>query len=259
MNTTLRGSAQRQNESKRNHIMTTFTISNITFELTEYAIEFSFLQRFGSNEWATASLQLPDIGESQHSILYEDYDCDNEIHEAIFEQLKDFYFSEFKDTDCAAASAVLGELITHVEEVNGFYVAFSQHSKHLIKESCVRSYYNKASLFDLLNDEDHMINEDEMLDVDALINKAKKTYFETLSRHLDSKMRDYIKAVDPKTFNDEKIAQCFDEILHEFMSEEFNQFDGDYQKDELAQEFYQMTACDIRCDFENELRELTND
>ena len=42
------------------------------------------------------------------------------------------------------------------------------------------------------------------------------------------------------------------------MRVEFEQFDGDYMADELAQEFYQNIACDIRCDFENELRDLAS-
>lgn len=238
--------------------MNTFKISNISFGLTEHAIEFSFLCRFGDNEWATASLQLPDVGDYQHSVLGENYDCDNEVHKAIFDQLEEKYFTSFKGTYCAAASSLLGEFITHVEEVDGLYVAFGRHSKHLIKESPYIMYYYKTSLFALLEDEDCMTSEEQGLNVKKIINQAKVTYFETLSRRLSTKMRDYMKAIDPRTFPQDLIDQCFDEILHEFMRVEFEQFDGDYMADELAQEFYQNIACDIRCDFENELRDLAS-
>lgn len=239
--------------------MNTFKISNISFGFSEHAIDFSFFCRFESNEWATASLQLPDVADCQHSVFGEDYDCDNEAHKATFDQLEKEYFASFKDTDCAAASSLLGELITHVEEVDGLYVAFSRDSKYLIKESPYRSYYNKASLFDLLMDEDHIVvSEEQCLDVKKLIKQAEVTYFEALSRRLSTEMRDYMKAIDPRAFTQDLIEQCFDEILHEFMKDEFDQFDGDYRDDKLAQEFYQNIACDIRGDFENELRELAN-
>jgi len=39
------------------------------------------------------------------------------------------------------------------------------------------------------------------------------------------------------------------------MMGEFNQFGLDYNNYDLAQEFYQMHACDCRSDAENELRE----
>ena len=87
---------------------------------------------------------------------------------------------------------------------------------------------------------------------------SQKTYFESLARRLDAEMREYINSIDLGTFSPELIYYCFEEILDNFMKAEFNRVDCDY-KDEVAQEFYEMIACDIRCDFEHELRELIID
>ena len=85
---------------------------------------------------------------------------------------------------------------------------------------------------------------------------SQKTYFKDLARRLDAEMREYINSIDIRSFSPELIEYCFDEILDNFMRVEFEQFDCDH-KDEVAQKFYEMIACDIRCDFERELRELT--
>ena len=162
--------------------MNAHKIDNISFVLGETAIEFSFTRSYAKNDCGFASLQLPDVGDSEHLIDDEDYDYNNESHEAIFNQLSKFYFASFKDADCAAASSLLEDLITHVEEVDGLYVAFGQHSTYLIKENAARSYYGVSSLFDVLNDSDLLNSDDESLDVDSVIERGKRAYFESLAR-----------------------------------------------------------------------------
>ena len=87
---------------------------------------------------------------------------------------------------------------------------------------------------------------------------SQKTYFKDLARRLDAEMRDYINSIDIRSFSPELIYYCFEEILDNFMKAEFNRVDCDY-KDEVAQEFYETIAFDIRCDFEHELIELIID
>lgn len=251
--------------------MTTFNIHNISFTLSEYAIEFSFTKSYAKNEWGSAALQLPSTGDSIHNILGEEYDGDDAENEAIFLQLTEFYFNSFKDTDCAAAAAILDKHILHVEPVveknREFYVAFTEDESFVIKESEVRSYYNKKSLFDFLDDYDICEQDEDGFPVpftnkEDLIKTATKSYFESLECQLEKEIQDYFDVIannENAVITEELVSLCFDEILHTFMSSEFNQFDGDYNVDKLAQEFYQMNACDIRGDFENQLRELIND
>lgn len=220
-----------------------YPINNITFKLYETHQEFSFTKSYASNEWCRACLQLPDTADSQNSIDgVEEQDWNDEERE-IFQQLKRFFFDSFNDVECAAASALLAKEIIHVEEVDGFYVAFTCDESFLIKESQCRSYYNKAALFDHI---------DDFYDVDseALLSKAKKAFFESLDRELTADMQKEIDAVS--SIDDAWICAAFDELLHEFMQ---NKFSYDYDSFEMASEFYQFYGCDTRTDFEREARE----
>ena len=230
----------------------TYLINNISFVLTDTHQEFSFTKSFAKNEWGCATLQLPDTGDSQHSI------CDININEsdwgdeesAIFNQLKEFFFNSFKDTECAAASALLAKEIIHVEEVDGFYVAFSLDNTYLIKESPCRSYYNKAALFDHVYDFDF-----ESVNEDKLKEKAQKEFFLSLERALTKEMQNYLDKVfkaEGTIIDDALIDQAFDEILHNFMKANF---ECDYSGHALADAFYQFYGCDTRINFEVEARE----
>lgn len=232
----------------KDKIMNTL-INNISFSLSD-SIEFSF--QHGNGDWDQAYLQLPDTGDSVHSILGEDFDADNEEHKAIFEQLTAFYFDSFKDVECAAASALLQKEILHVEEIDGLYVAFSENEAHIIVECAYRSYYNKQALFaEFQWDREDNPNETE------LVKAATAAYFASLTRELTSELNTEVKSAKENSTGDDLNIwnQGFDNCVHEFMKAEFDQFDIDYNHNELAQEFYQMHACDCRCDAENELRE----
>ena len=227
--------------------MTALTIKNISFTLSD-SIEFSFQHNNG--EWDNAYLQLPNTGDCVHCISGEDFDCDNETHSAIFGQLEDAYFNSFKDVEWAAASALLQKEVLHVEEVDGFYVAFSENGTYIIVESRYRSYYNKQALFSLLDDHENLPSEEQ------LIKEATNSYFNSLARALKNKLASEVKSAKESSGKDLSIwNQGFDDCVHLFMMTEFNQFDLDYNNYDLAQEFYQMHACDCRCDAETELRE----
>jgi hypothetical protein len=146
--------------------------SNIKFEIDEGGINFSF------NDNKTAFLQLPDTGDSQHRInnLDEDEWTDNERD--IFKQLERFYFDFFNDVECAAASAMLCDIIEHVEEVNyknrQIFVAFSvDDTTHLLVESAYKNYYNKSALFDNFeHNAFSLFGYDEDYDESEIIKKA---------------------------------------------------------------------------------------
>lgn len=235
------------------NIQTTATIKNISFILSD-TIEFSFQHNDG--QWDSAYLQLPDTGDSVHSISDEEYNYDDEQQTIIFNQLTNFYFDQFKDVECAAAAALLHKEVLHVEEVDGLYVAFSESDTDIIKESACRSYYNKKALFDVFQ-WDMENNPDE----NELIKKATKQYFGALTRVLIAKLEKELESAKNNASIDDLdiYNQGFDDTVHEFMKEEFNQFDIDYNDNDLAKEFYQMYACDCRVDAETELRECTED
>lgn len=220
-----------------------YPIDNITFELYEAHQEFSFTKSYASNECCSACLQLPDTADSQNSIDgVEEHEWNDEEKE-IFQQLKDFFFDSFNDVECAAASALLAKEVIHVEEVDGFYVAFTPDDSFLIKESNYRSYYNKAALFDHIHDF-------YGVDSQALLLKAMRAFFESLDRELTADMQ---KKLDAASSIDEAwIDAAFDEILHEFMK---GKFSYDYDSCDIASEFYQYYGCDTRFDFEREARE----
>lgn len=219
-----------------------YLINNISFELHETHEEFSFTKSYASNEWGCANLQLPDTGDSQNSIDGIDESDWNDEEREIFQQLKDFFFRSFNDTKCAAASALLAKEVIHVEEVDGFYVAFTQNDSFLIRESECRSYYNKAALFDLIYDF-------YGVDSQALLFKAKKAFFTSLNKELKKKMQETIDTAGG--IDEAWVTAAFDEVLHEFMKERFS---ADYYHDDIANEFYEHYGCDTRIEFEEKAK-----
>lgn len=220
-----------------------YKINNIAFELYETHQEFSFTKSYASNDFGSAFLQLPDTSDSQNSIDGIDEHKWADEENEIVRQLKHFFFDSFNDVECAAASALLAKEVIYVEEVDGFYVAFTSDESFLIKESDYRSYYNKAALFDHIYDY-------EGVDSQRLLLKAKKSFFESLDRELTAEMQ---KTLDSVSSIDEAwIEAAFDEVLHEFMKCKFTH---NYDNCDIADEFYQFYGCDTRVDFEREARE----
>lgn len=136
-------------------------INNISFELSDFGVEFSFTYK--SEGYKDAFLQLPTTPDSQHKIDGDDYDCDNEYHVEVFEKLRDYFYADFKDSLCAKASAFLGKRVIHVQKVtvsitdyaddehgetkeftrqHTAYVAFCENSEHILKEGGASDYYN---------------------------------------------------------------------------------------------------------------------
>lgn len=127
-------------------------VRNIKFSIGEGVVEFSF------NDNGTAFLQLPTTGDSQHQINGLDENNWTDKEREIYQQLERSYFNKFKDTECAAASAELCDIIEHVEEVNyknrQIFVAFDVLDEgHLLIESAYKDYYNKKALFEKFNDQ----------------------------------------------------------------------------------------------------------
>ena len=139
-------------------------ISNISFTFQEYGIAFEYREAFNKNKASKAYLQLPNTGDSVHYI--NDVEIENtEQEDLIVEQLAEFYFDSFGDDDgeLAAASAQVGEEVNRVEQVSfvnmDFYVAFTDDSAYVLKESRSRSYYNKSYLFAEPDEEDFEVIE----------------------------------------------------------------------------------------------------
>jgi hypothetical protein len=133
-------------------------INNISYSLDNgCGIEFSFTYK--SKAQRTAYLQLPNTTDSQHTIDSEDFDSDNDYHNEVFEALRDYFYADFKDIECAKASAFTGDHIINVESVvydfewfddednkriskRELYVAFSDDSWFILKEGSASNYYN---------------------------------------------------------------------------------------------------------------------
>ena len=139
-------------------------IDNISFTCEEYGIEFTYTEEFNNSKQSKAYLQLPSTGDSVHYI--NDVEVENtEQEDDIISQLAEHYFDSFGDDDgeLAAASAQVGEEVLRVVPVSfvniDFYVAFTDDSAHVLKESRFRSYYNKTYLFDDTDFEDFEVIE----------------------------------------------------------------------------------------------------
>lgn len=145
-------------------------IKNISFTIEDGYIEFSFDV---DGQTGVASLQLPHTPDSQHTINWNDYDLDDPKQVEIFEKLSDFYFDAFEDGELAAASVLLGCRVDNLQEIKGFYVAFTDEEATLIKESSYRSYYNSPLLFEKVDPSDLQVGEDEFINESELIEEAK--------------------------------------------------------------------------------------
>ena len=138
-------------------------IDNISFTCEEYGIEFTYTEEFNNSKQSKAYLQLPSTGDSVHYI--NDVEVENtEQEDDIISQLAEHYFDSFGDDgELAAASAQVGEEVFRVVPVSfvniDFYVAFTDDSAHVLKESRFRSYYNKTYLFDDTDFEDFEVIE----------------------------------------------------------------------------------------------------
>lgn len=235
-------------------------INNISFTYEDYGIEFSFASE---TEFTAATLQLPDTGDSVHYVDDDEYDCDNEKHVEIVKQLTDFYFNDFGDDgELGAASAKVGKEVYKVQKVSfvniDLYVAFTKEQSYVLKESRYRSHYNKRYLFDDPDPEDFEVIENVGEDAFAthkykVIEMAKREFQEALSNWCSYTMRKYfdtvIKREDSPQFSDSEIAQSFDDLLHDFMVDNFG---SDYLKIRFAYNWYSMFGCDIREDFKLE-------
>ena len=126
-------------------------------------------------------MQLPSTGDSQHQINDLDESEWTEIEQDLFKQLSAFYFDNFKEPGCSAASAELGKIIKHIEEVVHYntviYVAFDDDdTAYVLVDSAYKDYYNKRYLFEKLDDNGaYELFGDDFSEID-IISKARQAY-----------------------------------------------------------------------------------
>lgn len=222
-------------------------INNINYRLDSgNGIEFGFTYK--CEGFKKAYLQLPNTPDSQHTIDGEDFDSDNEYHSEVFETLRDHFYADFKDVECAKASVFTGTRIIHVEQIDHdiemydiescnshtstceFYVAFSHIKAYVLIEGRASDYYNVFYF-----DEADVSSDDKEL----IVSSAEKQFFAQLKTEIK-------KALESGTD-----AQHCDDIVGKFMNDNFEQ--GWCDESDLAMGFYEAIACDCRCDREYEL------
>ena len=76
--------------------MNKLSIHNISFVINEGAIEFTFTKGNDKNSWGKASLQFPDLGNSQYIIDDLDLAEWEDEQEQIFDQLKNYFYDSCK-------------------------------------------------------------------------------------------------------------------------------------------------------------------
>lgn len=211
-------------------------INNITFKLEDHGQEFSFTDSTGN--FHSALLQLPTTPDSQNSIDGEEWD--DVEKDAIYEELRDFFYSQFKSKEHGKASIAAGFEVTHLIEVDNFYVAFSAEKAVVLKEGAASSYYN-VFFFELAHHSNN-VNDDESV----IIEKATKKLFSELSDSLEKKCSAYAESANFEGEDKAEIGQWFDDITHDFMCSEFGT--NDYDDAAISGKFYQFHACDIRND-----------
>ena len=106
-------------------------------------------------------MQLPQTPDSMNVINGKDFDENIESHKEIYEQLTSFYYDQFKDLECALASATTGKTISHVEELESYYVAFSHFDETVLEDSDYKDFYNHEVLFDIVSEEELERREEE--------------------------------------------------------------------------------------------------
>lgn len=165
-----------------------YKISNITFDYSNYpdsgTIEFEYTKDYANNKCDSAWLQLPDTPDSMHEINIEEHDYDYDAekeHDDIFEQLREYMYSKFDDTDSAKCSLLAGEEIGYTVEIFSkntgvkspyIIVAIPKWSNeiYLFIESNYSDYFNVRILekFD-----DSYLDEEEL---EEIIAAAKDSY-----------------------------------------------------------------------------------
>ena len=227
--------------------MSTSTVSNvrnIQFTLEDHGQEFTFMCSVGgTNKFGKARLQLPTTPDSENniSIAGEELDGESENYQIVYESLRDYFYADFHSKECGIASALLVERVYAIEEVGSFHVAFAENgSAHILKEGRASSYYN-VFYFDKTDASDFQ-DENESDIIESAENSLSKSLKNKLQSELSEKLKSYEEA--------EIIKQAFDELTHEFMCKNFH---AEYANDGgFAEEFYSMTACDVRSDAELE-------
>lgn len=212
-------------------------INNITFTLQDFGQEFSFTDSTGN--WHSALLQLPTTPDSQNSIDGEEWG-DDEKKDAIYAELRDYFYSQFRSKEHGKASVAAGFEVTHIVEIDNFYVAFSADKAVVLKEGGASSYYN-VFFFELAH---HYYSEDDS--ESEIIERATKKLFSELSGSLEKKCAEYSESANFEGDSENTIKQCFDDVKHDFMCSEFGT--RDYMNTEISLSFYENYACDIAND-----------
>ena len=220
------------------------SIRGIQFTLEDHGQEFTFMCSVdGTNKFGNARLQLPTTPDSENNISIDsdELDRESENYTAIYEILRDFFYDSFNDKECAKASASLDMRVYAVEEVNSFYVAFAENgSAHILKEGRASSYYN---VFYFAQTDPSDLQDENEIDI---VESAEKSLRESLANELKTGLSDKLTGYEDA----EIIKQAADEFTHEFMCKKFH---AEYANDGgFAEEFYSMTACDVRSDAELE-------
>lgn len=221
--------------------MTNVIITNITFELNEYGQEFKFTR---NGNWHSALLQLPNTPDSINRINGEEWE-DDEEKDALFELLRDYFYAQFKSVEHAKASVEACFEVTHLIEVDNFYVAFSANKAVILKEGRLSDYYGVF----YFEEPDPCLFYDKSQS--AIIKEATEELFYVLSEALRKRIEDYAKNVNFYSMSEDVINQCFSDVVHEFMVHEFGT--RHYDSCDISGVFYSDYACDIRSEMVGEV------
>jgi hypothetical protein len=211
-------------------------INNIKFEINENNQEFSFTDSNGN--WHYANLQLPKTPDSIN--LIENEEWNDEEKSEIYAQLRDYFYSQFKSKEHGKASIIAGFNVTHLIEVKSYTVAFNAEQSAVLKEDRAASYYNVFCF------EKAFFSGEEDTSEKMIIKRARKQLFSDLGAKLKYELENYSSNVNFDGDSKDIIAQCFNDLVHDFMIREFET--REYETGDVSSEFYQFYACDIRND-----------
>lgn len=219
-------------------------VRNIQFTLEDHGQEFTFMCSInGTNEFGTARLQLPTTPDSENtiSIAGEELEGESENYSIVYKSLRDDFYASFNSKECGKASIQVDVRVYAVEQVADFYVCFADNgSAHILKEGRLSQYYDV--FYFAQTDASDFQDENES----DIVKAAEKSLSESLKNELEAGLSEKLTGYQ----DEESIKQAADEFTHEFMCSKFH---AEYANDDgFAQEFYQMTACDLRSDAESE-------
>ncbi len=187
-------------------------LTNISFQFTDSdLIDFSFEC---DSVKRCAQLTLPGSLSCHHLVGGRELDCSDKQSVNIFNQLESFFFAQFKNPECAKASAQLKTTVYHVGKVDDVYVAFTATDERIISSENVLSEIEQWELINAAVSEFYAASARRLknvliVDVMASVNKDKNSFKSTFISEWFDRFEEKIKHFIDREFKRDELSKRF--------------------------------------------------